>query len=66
MLQWILIGGIGIGQEKVFLGLLAEQQVSCLLPFGEGLSQLTGLSVSAESGHLVPSCDRSHTLLVFL
>lgn len=60
MLQWILIGGIGIGQEKVFLGLLAEQQVSCLLPFGEGLS------VSAESGHLVPSCDRSHALLVFL
>lgn len=56
----------------MFLGLVANEQVSrlCLLPYGEGLSQLTGLSVSAESGQqyvwLVPSCDYMHALLMFL
>lgn len=36
------------------------------LALREGLSQLIGLSVSAESGHLVPSCDHTHAPLVFL
>lgn len=56
----------------MFPGLVADQQVSipCPLPYEEWLSQLTGLSVSAESGQrylwLVPSCDCTHALLMFL